>query len=176
LAGPSGNNQPDLLVTSPTPAIPIPGSEKSTAQMQSFGRHQPMDSMQPGTANPQAAGPVKEISIRVQSSSGETVHLRVVDQISQVQVGVRSSNTSLASSLRQDLSSLTATLDRLGWKSEVTAAPTQAGAEVLAEAGSAGNDQPDASHSQAMDWWNEAEHNRRSPSELWEEALNRQTP
>lgn len=171
---PSGNAQPDLIVTNATPTISTAQSIKSTPEMQSSGRGQPIDSTQAGTSGPQAAGPVKEISIRVQASSGETVHLRIVDQLSQVQVGVRSSNASLASSLRQDLSSLTATLDRLGWKPEVagTAIP---GATVLSEAASGTNEQPDDSHSQTMDWWNETEHNKRSPNELWEEALNRQT-
>ena len=109
----------------------------------------------------------------MQSSSGETVHVKVVDQASQVEIGVRSSSASLATTLRQDLSSLTTSLDRMGWKSEVTAAPPPAS---MAESGSGANEQQDPSHTQtAPEWWNSTEQNRRSPNELWEEALNRKS-
>ena len=114
----------------------------------------------------------------MQSSSGETVHLKVVDQSSQVEIGVRSSNAALASTLRQDLSSLTATLDRLGWRSELASASIPVGTSTLpSEGGSGTRDQQDPSQPQsAAEWWNDSEQKRRSASDIWEEVLNRQAP
>jgi hypothetical protein len=163
--------QPSLATSEVPGAVSSSKAPESVAETQSSRHDLPMDSAEPGKAN--SAGPVKEISIRVQSSSGETVHVKVVDQASQVEIGVRSSSASLATTLRQDLSSLTTSLDGMGWKSEVTAAPTPAS---MAESGSGANEQQDPSHTQtAPEWWNSTEQNRRSPNELWEEALNRKS-
>jgi hypothetical protein len=170
----SAGTQPFFPSSSAGGAISTINTTRSSSETQSSSRGLPIDLTESGKSSSQAAGPVKEISIRVQASSGETVHLKVVDQVNQVQIGVRSSNETLAANLRQDLSSLTATLDRLGWKSEPASAPALVGTATTSEAGSGANDQSDSSHSQtAADWWNNPEQNRRSPSDLWEEALNR---
>jgi hypothetical protein len=171
-------NQPDSsqsLFPSSTAAEAISSANttRSSAETQSFTGGLPMDLRESGKLSPQGNTPVKEISIRVEASSGEIVHLKVVDQVNQVQIGVRSSNAALATNLRQDLSSLTATLDRLGWKSAPPSEQALVETAATTEAGSGANDQSDTSHSQAADWWNNPEQNRRSPSELWEEALNR---
>jgi hypothetical protein len=169
----SGGSQP-LFASAVNGTVASAGLTKSSSEPQSSSRSQPIDLTESGKLNSQGVGPVKEISIRIEASSGEIVHLKVVDQVSQVQIGVRSSNASLATNLRQDLSSLTAALDRLGWKSEPTSGSTSVGMVTTADAGSEGSDQSDSSHSQtAADWWNNPEQNRRSPSELWEEALDR---
>lgn len=170
-----GGTDPTLQSSSSPEAAFSQNKTKSSSETQRSGPDLPMDSAAPGKGNAQAVGPVKEITIRVQASSGETVHLKVVDQVNQVEVGVRSSNPSLASSLQKDLSSLTATLDRLGWKSELTPAPSPDGMPSTTEPNPGGNDQSDSSQSEmAAEWWNNPDQNRRSSSELWDEALNRQ--
>ncbi|MGC2659049.1 MAG: hypothetical protein WA324_13905 [Bryobacteraceae bacterium] len=158
--------------------ISLPKNSQSAGEAQSSRRELPIDQAESGKAGPSAAAPVKEISIRVQSSSGETVHLKVVDQSSQVEIGVRSSNAALASTLRQDLSSLTATLDRLGWRSELASASIPVSASTLpSDGGSGTRDQQDTSQPQsAAEWWNNSEQKRRSASDIWEEVLNRQAP
>ena len=168
----SANQSPVQTAGVPAGAISVDRT-KSSPEVQSSSPNLPMDSTAAAKWNVQASGPVKEITIRVEASSGDVVRLKVVDQVNQVEIGVRSSNASLASSLQKDLSSLTATLDRLGWKSELASAPTPAGM-AASEANSGSNDQ-EPSHSQmAAEWWNNPDQNRRSPSDLWEEALNRQ--
>jgi hypothetical protein len=172
----NSNNQP----TSVQPLFPSPvdggissnNTTQSSSETQSPNRNLPIDLTETAKLPHPAVGGVKEISIRVEASSGEIVHLKVVDQVSQVQVGVRSTNASLATNLRQDLSSLTATLDRLGWKSDLAAGPTLIRTATTSDAGQGANDQSDPRSQTAADWWNNPEHNRRSPSELWDEALN----
>jgi hypothetical protein len=173
----SGSSQPPFSSFPADRAVSSANTTRSSSETQSSSRGLPIDLTESGKLNSQAVGPVKEISIRVEAPSGEVVHLKVVDQVNQVQIGVRSSNAALATNLRQDLSSLTATLDRLGWKSEPASVPTLVGVATTAEGGSGSNDQSDSSRSQtAAEWWNNPEQNRRSTSELWEEALNRRTP
>jgi hypothetical protein len=63
-------------------------------------------------------GAAQEISIRIAQPDASTIDLRVVERSGQLHVDVRSSDTALQSSLRQDLGTLTNSLERAGYHSE----------------------------------------------------------
>jgi len=65
------------------------------------------------------AGAAQEISIRIEQPDAPTIDLRVVERAGQLHVDVRSSDTSMQSSLRQDLGTLTNSLERAGYHSEM---------------------------------------------------------
>lgn len=62
--------------------------------------------------------PVREVHLKFEGDSGESINVRLAEHQGQVQVSVRSSDPKLAASLRQDLSELTANLDKLGLKAD----------------------------------------------------------
>ncbi len=65
------------------------------------------------------AGAAQEISIRIAQPDATTIDLRVVERSGQLHVDVRSSDSAMQSSLRQDLGTLTNSLDRAGYHSEI---------------------------------------------------------
>lgn len=67
---------------------------------------------------PQRAGAAQEISIRIAQPDASTIDLRVVERSGQVHVDVRASDTGMQTSLRQDLGTLTSSLERAGYHSE----------------------------------------------------------
>jgi hypothetical protein len=70
-------------------------------------------------ADPQPrAGTAQEISIRIAQPDASTIDLRVVERSGQLHVDVRTSDAAMQSSLRQDLGTLTSSLDRAGYHSE----------------------------------------------------------
>jgi hypothetical protein len=120
--------------------------------------------------------PVKELTLHLQGQSGETLSVRVLDQGTRVQVAVRTSDSSLASSLRQDLPSLTGSLDRIGWKSDsIVSSPTVA-APSLPDKPPGTNDQQNGSGHHPLEW-DQPQHQgkKHSTAELWDEMLIRQS-
>jgi hypothetical protein len=82
-------------------------------------------------------GAAQEISIRISQPDASTVDLRVVERSGQVHVDVRSSDPAMQTSLRQDLGTLTGSLERAGYHSEVfTPSSTLARAAASAQTGS----------------------------------------
>jgi len=69
-------------------------------------------------APPLRAGAAQEISIRIAQPDASTIDLRVVERSGQLHVDVRSSDAAMQSSLRQDLGTLTNSLERAGYHSE----------------------------------------------------------
>jgi hypothetical protein len=63
-------------------------------------------------------GAAQEISIRIAQPDASTIDLRVIERSGQLHVDVRSSDTALQASLRQDLGTLTNSLERAGYHSE----------------------------------------------------------
>ena len=64
--------------------------------------------------------PVRSMNLRVEGNSGETVNVRLTDRAGEVQITVHSSDDRTAASLRQDLSTLSSSLDKAGWKTDVS--------------------------------------------------------
>ncbi|HEY7305017.1 MAG TPA: flagellar hook-length control protein FliK [Bryobacteraceae bacterium] len=126
-------------------------------------------------ANAAPSATAKEVVVRLQGQTGESISVRLVDQGGQVQVAVRSSDPATANLLRQDLSSLTSNLDRAGWKPEVLVSAQQPVA--LAHDVSQGSpNENQNSHSQGTFDWNQQDGSRRrnSATDLWDEILTRQ--
>jgi len=137
----------------------------------------PLRSTRPGemvdVAQSSAASPAKEMVVRIQGDGGEVVNVRVLDQGGQVRVAVRSSDPVTAAQLRQDLSSLTSNLDRIGWKADTAAAPA-AQAPGLHDA-SRPDSESQSGHKESTSGWDEGPARKKySTSELWDEVLARQ--
>jgi hypothetical protein len=88
-------------------------------------------------ATPQLrAGAAQEIAIRIAQPDASTIDLRVVERSGELHVDVRTSDAAMQTSLRQDLGTLTGSLERAGYHSETftpsstlnrTASSTQTG-------------------------------------------------
>ncbi len=63
-------------------------------------------------------GAVQEISIRIPQADSSTVDLRVIERAGQLHVDVRTSDGAMQTSLRQDLGTLTNSLQKAGYHSE----------------------------------------------------------
>jgi hypothetical protein len=120
------------------------------------------------------SGATKEVAIRLQNPSGETINVKLVDQGGQVQVLVRSSDPATATSLRQDLSSLTSNLDRAGWNSDISL-PTGTSFEPVAQTRQADHDSQDTPSQRQAEWQQEMPKKRYSSSDAWDEMLTNQT-
>jgi hypothetical protein len=114
----------------------------------------------------------KEMVMRVEGARGEVVNVRLTDQGGHIQVAVRTNNPASASLLRQDLSSLTNTLERISCKSGIVgdAMPSHGvvAEQILrSDAGEAQRDQSGSS----LNWDSESERKKNSTPVLWEMAL-----
>lgn len=125
--------------------------------------------------NPPTGGPAKEIAIRLQGRSGETINVKLVDQGGQVQVTVRSSDPAAASALRQDLSSLTSSLDKAGWKPEIAMAASGNSFEPVNQARQTDRNNQDPQGNKQSEWQQETPKRRQSVSDMWDELLTNQT-
>lgn len=121
------------------------------------------------------AGAAKEVAIRLQSESGETINVKLVDQGGQVQVMVRSTDPDAASALRQDLSSLTSSLDKAGWKPEISMAAGNS-FEPMAQASHQERGSQDSTPgNRQQEWQQETPKRRPSVADVWDEILTSQT-
>ncbi|MBV9761645.1 MAG: hypothetical protein JO340_13875 [Acidobacteriaceae bacterium] len=118
------------------------------------------------------ASPAREVVLRVQGNSGEVVSVRLLDQGGQVQLAVRSNDPSTASQLRQDLSALTNSLDRIGWKADPAASTSlqpvnqpPARSEAESQNGREGA---------SLDWDEQPAKKQNSTAELWDKVLANQ--
>ena len=103
--------RPAVTVPSDTP-VPAPTPFHSTAEALRTA-----DSTLPAT--PQVrTGVAQEISIRIAQPDSSTIDLRVVERSGQLHVDVRTTDPAMQSSLRQDLGTLTNSLNRAGYHSE----------------------------------------------------------
>jgi hypothetical protein len=120
-----------------------------------------------------AATSAKEVVMKIQGQSGETISVRLVDQGGQIQVGVRSSDPNTAASLRQDLSSLTSNLERAGWKTEATSMVPEA--VLTANNSKPGSDDSESSSGRNYPEWQEQSGRRKqTTADLWDDTLDRQ--
>lgn len=125
-----------------------------------------------------ASGPARELVVRLEGASGERISVRLAEQSGQVQIAVRSSDPATASLLRQDLSSLTSTLEHAGWKSEVVlpTVVTMAAGPAASVSASQSETAEHQNSSGSADWslFDDQSKKRSTVSELWDEILTRQ--
>lgn len=119
---------PAAVTDSARPSVPpSPGATAAEAL-----RH--ADALAP--AAPAArTGAAQEISIRIAQPDASPVDLRVIERSGQVRVDVRTNDAAMQTSLRQDLGTLTSSLQRAGYHAE-TFTPAAARAASGAQAGS----------------------------------------
>lgn len=143
--------------------------KESRQTLQSSIEIQPKDLQESSNATP-----AKEILMKIQGQSGETISVRLVDQGGQVQIGVRSSDPNTAASLRQDLSSLTSNLERAGWKAE---AATTVPETVLNtnNSKSSSDDSESSSNRNYPEWQEQPGRRKQTTADLWDETLDRQS-
>jgi hypothetical protein len=121
---------------SPTPAPALATAAQAPAPANATDALRSADSATP--AAPAArVGTVQEISIRVEQPDASPVDLRVIERSGQVHVDVRTNDVSMQASLRQDLGSLTTSLQKAGYHAE-TFTPASASARAVS-AGETGN-------------------------------------
>jgi len=99
--------------------------------------HAAADALRTSESNMPAApqlriGIAQEISIRITPPDSPAVDLRVVERAGQVHVDVRTSDPAMQTSLRQDLGTLTNSLQRAGYHAE-TFTPSSAGRAAASE-------------------------------------------
>ncbi len=95
-----------------TPPTPAPGPFQSTAEaLRTSEPNLPADP-------PIRTGAAQEIAIRIEQPDSSTIDLRVVERSGQLHVDVRTSDAGMQTSLRQDLGTLTGSLERAGYHSE----------------------------------------------------------
>ena len=154
--------------SSPAPFVKDTGAPEQSRNVQAL--------MQPVVVENQnaATGAAKEVAIRLQNESGETINVKLVDQGGQVQVTVRSSDPSAAASLREDLSSLTSSLEKVGWKSEVSL-PVATSFEPVNQTQHADRESQDTPGQRQTDWQQETPKKRPSSTDAWDEMLTNQT-
>ena len=79
----------------------------------------------PETKAPTPQGLVHDVQLRLQGEAGENVSVRLSDRSGQIQISVRSSDQATATTLRQDLSTLSASLEKQGWKTDLPESQVQ---------------------------------------------------
>jgi hypothetical protein len=91
------------------------------------------------------SGAAQEISIRIAQPDAAPVDLRVVERGGQVHVDVRTSDPAMQTSLRQDLGTLTNSLERAGYHSETFTSTASLGRAASSAQTSNQDDRQDAS-------------------------------
>ncbi|HEY6358704.1 MAG TPA: hypothetical protein VIX35_10695, partial [Vicinamibacterales bacterium] len=76
------------------------------------------------------AAPVQEIAVRIARPDAPAVDLHVVDRAGEIHVAVRTPDTELQTSLRQDLGTLTNSLERAGFHAETFVPRAASGAQT----------------------------------------------
>jgi hypothetical protein len=96
-------------------------------------------------APPLRAGAAQEISMRIAQPDSSTIDLRVVERSGQLHVDVRTTDTAMQTSLRQDLGTLTNSLNRAGYHSETFTPSSTSGRMALSAQMSNQDDRQDPS-------------------------------
>jgi len=123
-----------------------------------------------------ATGSAKEVAIRLEGQSGQTINVKLVDQGGQVQVSVRSNDPAAATALRGDLSSLASNLDKAGWKPDITQAAGGNSLEPVSQTRQPDRNNQDSQGNRQPDWQQQdTPRKRQSVSDLWDELLTQTT-
>lgn len=109
-----------------------------------------------------------QVSVRMEGESGQVVNVRFINQGDQVQVAVRSNDPATTAQLRQGLNSLTDNLDRIGWKTDISALSAH-GATSLHDSSRSDSDSQASYKGSGLDWEQGPPKKRYQSGELWEE-------
>jgi hypothetical protein len=103
-----------------TRAAAVPQAEAAPTQTPAQSVAETIRTSEPNVvaASPARTGTAQEISIRIAPPDSAPVDLRVTERSGQVHVDVRTSDESMQTSLRQDLGTLTNSLEKAGYHSE----------------------------------------------------------
>jgi len=101
---------PSSVSTPPAP----PPSPPLSAATETLRISEPQTVAQP----PAQTGPVQDITLRIARPDAPAVDLHVTERAGELQVSVRTPDTALQTSLRQDLDTLTNSLERAGFRTE----------------------------------------------------------
>jgi hypothetical protein len=125
------------------------------------------------SVEPPRLNPANQMTVRVEGGSGQVISVRFLNQGGQVEVAVRSSDPATASQLRQELTSLTGNLDRIGWKADLASTPAHQTSALHDTSGSDGN--PQGSYKGSNLEWEEGPPKKKSAApEFWDELRDRQ--
>ena len=120
-------------------------------------------------------GAAQEISIRIAPPDSPAVDLRVVERAGQVHVDVRTSDSAMQTSLRQDLGTLTNSLERAGYHAETFTPSSTLGRAV--PSAQTGNHQQDPSQNRggAGDFSGDRRQQQQKRPGTWLEELEEQS-
>ncbi len=153
---PGGSVAPAAQVL-PT-ALASHATQKSEAAAASIPAAPTIDLTEAKVSTP--SGLVHDVQLRLPGEAGANVSVRLSDRLGQVQISVRSTDQATATTLRQDLSALSASLEKQGWKTDVSELPQRAI-----------HDLRDPSSQQQSD-----QSGRQRSSPQWEEPPDRRRP
>lgn len=127
-------------------------------------------------APPLRTGAVQEISIRIAPPDAPAVDLHVVERAGQVHVDVRTSDSAMQTSLRQDLGTLTNSLQRAGYHTETfTPSSTLGRASSSAQANNQDQQDPSRNRGGAGDFSGDRRQQQQKRSGPWLEELEEQS-
>lgn len=128
------------------------------------------------TAPPLRTGAAQEIAIRIAPPDAPAVDLRIVERSGQIHVDVRTADATMQTSLRQDLGTLTNSLQRAGYHAE-TSTPTAAGRTAAsAETTNQGRQDPSQNRNGSGDFsGGRQQPNQQKRSGTWLEELEEQS-
>jgi hypothetical protein len=141
----------NLFENHPAPAAPPETSPGAITQTPYASVANAIRASEPAlpAAPPLAASSVPQIAMRIDRPDSPSIDVRVVERAGQVHVDVRTSDTALQSTLRQDLGSLSNSLERAGYHTEtitpVSAAARAAASSQMNHEDGQRNGQPDTS-------------------------------
>jgi hypothetical protein len=129
----------------------------------------------PEPKSPTPQGMVHDVQLRLQGEAGESVSVRLSDRSGQVQISVRSSDQATATTLRQDLSTLSASLEKQGWKTDLSESPQQMAVHDVRDPSNKQQADEQGRQRSAGDWQDPPDRKRQSPTDLWADINEQET-
>lgn len=148
-----GNPMPAFVVRPPTegatPANAAPAAEPTLhAASDTVQASEPISSANNAPAASPATSPIQQIVVRIARPDAQPVDLQISQRAGEVNVSVRTPDTGLQSSLRQDLGTLVNSLERSGYQAEtITPHGVATRATISTETNSNGDRQESSSNS-----------------------------
>jgi len=129
----------------------------------------------PETKAPTPQGLVHDVQLRLQGEAGENISVRLSDRSGQVQISVRSSDQATATTLRQDLSTLSASLEKQGFKTDLSESPLQTAVHDAREPSNQQQSDQQGRQRSVPDWQDPPDKKRQSPSDQWADINEQET-
>lgn len=129
----------------------------------------------PETKAPTPQGSVHDVQLRLQGEAGESISVRLSDRSGQVQISVRSSDQATATTLRQDLSTLSAGLEKQGFKTDLSESPLQTAVHDARDSSNQQQSDQQGRQRSVPDWQDPPDRKRQSPSDQWADINEQET-